>query len=76
MRITDENMAIANDICKQIQDRTETIGDGEGVAMVLLWRFLTDHARCHNLDVSTLAREQLEAFIQYAEVNLKIVREH
>jgi hypothetical protein len=76
MRITDKNTAIANDRCKQIQDRTETISDGEGVAMVLLWRFLTDHATCYGLDVATLAREQLEAFIPYAEINLKIVREH
>jgi hypothetical protein len=76
MRITEQNMAIANDLCKQIQDCTETIGDGEGAAMVLLWRFLADHAKCYGLDVSTLAREQLEAFISYAEINLKIVREH
>jgi hypothetical protein len=76
MRISDKNTAIANDLRKQIHQKTDEISDGEGVAMVLLWSFLLDHARIHNLDVAGLAREQLEAFIDYAENNLRMVREH
>lgn len=76
MRMSPKNAAIANDLRQQIQSKTETVSDGEGVAMILLWSFLMDHARCHNIDVSTLARDQLESFIPYAEKNLKVVRQH
>lgn len=76
MNISDKHAAIANELRKQIQRKTETVSDGEGVAMILLWGFLMDHAKCHAIDVNQLAREQLEAFIDYAKTNLKLVREH
>lgn len=76
MKVSTKHAAIANDLRKLIQQQTETVSDGEGVAMILLWGFLLDHAECHGIDVSQLAREQLEAFIPYAEANLNIVREH
>jgi hypothetical protein len=76
MRISDENTAIANELRKKIHDRTDTVSDGQGVAMVLLWTFLLDHAKYQQLDVEELARTQLEAFIEYARTNVKLVREH
>jgi hypothetical protein len=76
MNISDENFDIANELRGLIQSRTETVSDGEGVAMVLLWTFLLDHARYHEMDVANLAREQLEAFIKYAADNIQLVRQH
>lgn len=76
MRISDKNAALANEFRKAIQSQTEIVSDGEGVAMILLWSFLMDHAKIHQLDVSTLAREQMEAFIDYAHENIALVREH
>ena len=76
MKVSTTHAAIANDLRKVIQATTETISDGEGVAMILLWGFLLDHAECHGIDVSQLARDQIEAFIPYAEANLNIAREH
>lgn len=77
MRISDKNVAIANDLRKIIHARTDIISDGEGVAMVLLWTFLADHARCHNIDIADLARDQLEAFITYvATGDLSISQTH
>lgn len=76
MRISTQNTTIANQMRKMIHDQTDTISDGEGIAMILLWGFLSDHATAHGFDVSDLARDQLEAFIMYAEKNLKMVREH
>jgi hypothetical protein len=67
---------LANALRKIIQENTNTVSDGEGVAMVLLWTFLMDHAKCERLQLETLAREQLEAFIKYAETNIEMVREH
>ena len=76
MKMSPKNTSIANDLRKLIQRKTETVSDGEGIAMILLWTFLLDHAKYHDLDVIDLAREQLEAFISYADSNLKLVQEH
>jgi hypothetical protein len=75
MNFTDKNVDISNDLRKVIQRRTKTIDDGESVAIMLLWSFFKDHAECHGLDVEWLAREQLDAFIEYARKNLDIVRQ-
>jgi hypothetical protein len=76
MRISDTNAAIANDLRKQIHACTDIVSDGEGVAMIMLWSFLMDHATMHNMDVAELARDQLEAFITYAKKNITLAREH
>jgi hypothetical protein len=76
MKLSEENLALANELRAVVQQKTATISDGEGVAMTLLWTFLMDHANIQNLDVNALAREQLEAFIRYAGDNLKPVEQH
>ena len=76
MKLSAENFALASELRAVVQQKTETVSDGQGVAMFLLWTFLTDHARIQDLDVNTLAREQLEAFIRYAGDNLKAVDQH
>jgi hypothetical protein len=72
MRMNAKNVELANELRAIIQARSKTIDDGEGVAIVLLWSFLQDHALCHGIDVEPLAREQLEAFIQYARENMRL----
>ncbi len=76
MKLSEANLALASELRAIVQQKTETISDGEGVAMFLLWTFLTDHAKIQDLDINTLAREQLEAFIRYAGDNLKAVEQH
>ncbi len=76
MRISDENNNIANELRKLIHDRTDTVSDGQGIAMMLLWSFFMDHAKYHDLDINELAREQMEAFIIYARDNIRLVQEH
>jgi hypothetical protein len=65
MKLSEKHLALANELRAVVQQKTETISDGEGVAMFLLWSFLTDHAKIQELNVNSLAREQLEAFIRY-----------
>lgn len=76
MVVSDKHAAIANELRKIIQRRTKTVSDGEGVAMFLLWGFLMDHALVEGMDIETLAREQMEAFIEYARNNVHLAREH
>lgn len=76
MRISPENIDLANELRRQIQAKTNLIDDGEGVAIVLLWTFFLDHARVNGLNASDLARDNLEAFIEYAEDNIKLVQQH
>lgn len=71
MRLSEENFKLANELREIVQDKTETISDGQGVALFLLWGFLEDHARIQGLDVSELARGQMESFIEFANENLK-----
>lgn len=76
MRLSEENFNLANELRAIVQDKTETISDGQGVALFLLWGFLEDHARIQGLDVSELARGQMESFIKYAKENLSRDDEH
>jgi hypothetical protein len=76
MIVNDDNVDLANELRDQIHSRTATMSDGEGVAMVLLWGFLTDHAGCEGIDIEELARSQLEAFIEYARENIAYVQQH
>lgn len=71
MKLSQEHWTLAQELRALVQQKTETISDGEGVAMFLLWSFLADHAKIQNLDVNALAREQLEAFIGYAADSMK-----
>lgn len=71
MRLSEANLELANELRKVVQEKTETISDGEGVALFLLWGFLSDHARIQGLDINNLARGQLESFITFANENLK-----
>lgn len=76
MKLSASHSEIANRIRQQIQSESETIDDGEGIAFIVLWSFLCDHARVNNLNVENLAREQLESFIDYARQNIEMVRQH
>jgi hypothetical protein len=76
MRLSEQNWALANELRTMIQQKTETISDGEGVALFLLWTFLMDHANIQKLDLDTLARQQMEAFIRYAADNLRPAGQH
>lgn len=71
MKLSQEHWTLAQELRALVQQKTETISDGEGVAMFLLWSFLADHAKIQNLDVNALAREQLDAFIGYAADSMK-----
>lgn len=70
MRLSEANFELANELRKVVQEKTETISDGEGVALFLLWGFLADHARIQGLDLNELARDQMESFIAFANENL------
>lgn len=72
MKMNSKNIDLANELRAVIQTSTSQIDDGEAVAMVLLWSFLMDHARCHGIDVETLALEQMEAFIPWARENMRL----
>lgn len=76
MIISPRNTALSNEFRKIVMERTECISDGEGVAMALLWGFLLDHARAHDLDVANLARDQLEDFIARMADSFSIVQQH
>ena len=76
MTLSEEHLALANELRAIVQQKTATISDGQGVAMFLLWSFLTDHANIQKLNVNTLAREQLEAFIRFSGNNLQADNQH
>jgi hypothetical protein len=75
MKLSEQHLALANELRAVVQQKTETISDGEGVAMFLLWSFLTDHANIQELNINTLAREQLDAFIRYTGNNPQAVNQ-
>jgi hypothetical protein len=70
--MTGKNIDLANELRATIQSRTDHIDDGEAVAMVLLFSFLLDHAKCCGMDVEKLAVEQLDAFIPWARENMRL----
>jgi hypothetical protein len=76
MRLSKQNTELANVLRQYIQQHTETVSDGEGVAIVLLWSFFMDHARVQGLDVTTLAREQIDQFIKHVgDDGMELVKE-
>jgi hypothetical protein len=76
VNITNKNIEIANQLVDLVRQNTKTVSDGEGVAIVMLWSFLNDHADCHGLEIEQLARDQIEAFIKFARENLGVMRPH
>jgi hypothetical protein len=76
MNISHINIVMANELRAHIAAATTTISDCEGIAMILLWSFIEAHATCENIDAGMLAREQLEAFIEFAKHNIKITKCH
>lgn len=62
-------MSLANKYLIEIRKNTETVSEGEGVSMLLLWAFLMDHAECKGMDVEELAHHQLKKFIEFAKEN-------
>lgn len=76
MRLSEQNLELANELRQIVQEKTETISDGEGVAMFLLWGFLMDHVKVQGNDINDLARAQLESFIAYANDNLGTTPQH
>ena len=71
MVISDDIIVIANRLRNEIMQETTTVSQGQGVAMILLWSFFLDQARIQNVDKENLARDQLDAFIDYARENIK-----
>ena len=63
MIISERNIALANELVQLVQEHTETVSDGEGVAISMLWLFFTQHAHFEGLDVMELARHQFEDFL-------------
>lgn len=76
MIISPKSVTLANHMRQIIQSLTDTVSDGEGVAMVVLWSFYMDHARLQGMDIEALARDQLEGFIKYSRDNVTLVRQH
>lgn len=74
MLINEKNVEIANRLRVELQSITETVSDGEGVVMVLLWSFFLDHAKCDDIDIEELAQHQVQAFIDYARNHVALVR--
>lgn len=55
----------------------KTVSQAEGVAFMLVWAILTEHiANCPQHDIEDLARDQLEAFIEWSRQNMTVCREH
>ena len=65
---------LSNDLRERVQRKTETIDDGESVAMALLWGFICDHAECHGMEPGQLLKDQVDSFVDYARVNMKVTR--
>lgn len=77
MRFNQHNMMVSNRVLDYIRKNTETISDGEAVVMLVLWRFINDHAQTmHGMNAETLLREQIEAFIKFQRENLKLTEVH
>jgi hypothetical protein len=74
MRMNPTNTALANELRRVVQQRTQQIDDGEAVAAILLWSFIEDHASAHGRPVAQLARDQWIAFVEYAQKNLSVAR--
>lgn len=74
MQVSAELLDLANELRVMVQNKTETVSQGEGVAMFLLWTFFMDHATIEGVDVSDLARHQVNAFIEYAADNVTMAR--
>lgn len=64
MIIGPREIELANRLRLEVQAETDSVGEAEGVSMLLLYSFLMDHARTLELDVEQLAREELEGFIK------------
>jgi hypothetical protein len=76
MNMTKENFDLANKIRLYIQSSTPTIGDGESVAMIVLWSFIIEHAKAHAVDREALARSQLDSFIEFARESIVMKQVH
>ena len=64
MKFDQATEEMTNILRESLQKWTETIDEGESVAIGLWYSFILDHATHMNIDPETLAREQLEAFLQ------------
>jgi hypothetical protein len=67
MILNDSVLALANELRLTVQERTETVSEGEGVAMLMLYAFLADHARQFGLDLRELTLGQVGAFLDEVE---------
>lgn len=77
MNVGPESMKLANHLRYRLQQKTNLVADAEGTAFLLLWSFLLDHAAAQGMDVEQLAREQLEAFIEFARKSgLQVTKLH
>lgn len=74
MKFNDRNTTIALRLREIIQRETETVGDGQGIAMALLWSFIVDDAENRSVDPEGLARRALEGFIRDVAPRFKMHR--
>lgn len=74
MKIGPTHMDLAMRLRKQIQQETKTISDGEGVAAVLLWSFIHDHAKAQKRELEPLFHTQVNLFLDFARDHLEMVR--
>lgn len=63
MKFNDRNTALANRLRELVQRETETIGDGQAVAIAMFWSFVVDEAENRSADPEKLSRAHLESFI-------------
>ncbi len=76
MKITPKVWQVVREVRKVTQAHDLTVSEAEGVYMLLLWSALSMHGTYESLDVDNLARDQLEAFMEYARGNLTMAIEH
>lgn len=69
MKITPSSGEIVNKYLKMIREDTETISEGQGVAVLLYWAMILEHATCEDIEPFDLARHQLNSFLEYIKEN-------
>ena len=74
MKFSQDAIDAANEARAGIQGATKTIREGEAAAITAWYTFICDHADAMGYDPKELAREQLEAFLEHAE--MVVVRAH
>jgi hypothetical protein len=70
---TDPNMMLAMRMRELIVNETMTVGDGQAVAMTVLWTFIRDEASNRSMEPDALLREKIEWFLKTWAPNMRIL---